>query len=550
MSEMSDYIRKRASRPKVRSGCVTCKFRRLKCDEGKPACFRCSNSGIRCRGYTIQAPLSTKKKEAVRQSLVPIRPAPPTLPNHEPSYLNLNQQEWLYFQDFTSATSTDPYGMIADTTRRTARSIESFFWTEVVLQESFFTPCISHGIVAISALVRSFQMDTTSSQKTQEHEQFALKQYGKALQLTRDFIADTKSTPERSRTLFIAATILAHFDCFYGNRDLATSHMQCARSLLTKETSKILDFRFVSILMSLDSVNYSTMGFESEFSYRQAIFGKEQIYIPEFFSSIEEAVKTRSILVTRANNLYIEMFKYRFTPRRNIPRSAIKLRDYYVAQLRQWDTVFRRSTWMSDCKPNITGHPVLRPESLRMRILISIIKLATSLNEPQSVTDELLEPFQYIVSYTRDIIEYEKHLLRSKSSFNFDIRTTIPLFEVALYCRNSPALRGEALKLLLSSHRREGAWDSRVIARIAIWKMALEQPGMDESGTIHENARCYGESFEVDRWNKEIRVTCRQNNERLPEGYRIVTDILQYGEIVDELFRSSLDRVTPSIFSS
>ncbi|KAF7896390.1 hypothetical protein EAF00_006404 [Botryotinia globosa] len=497
MSEMSDYIRKRASRPKVGSGCVT-------------------------------------------WNLVPIRPAPPTLPYHQLSYLNLSQQEWLYFQDFTSVTSTDPYGMIADTTRRTARLIESFFWTEVVLQKSFFTPCISHGIIAISALVRSFQMDTTSSQKAQDHEQFALEQYGKALQLTRDFIADTKSTPERSRTLFIAATVLAHFDCFYGNRDLATSHMQCARSLLAKETSKLLDYRFCQLL------HY---GLRIGLLYREAIFGKEQIYIPEFFSSIEEAVKTRSVLVTRANNLYIEMFKYRFTPRRNIPRSAIKLRDYYVAQLRQRDTVFRRSTWISDCKPNITGHPVLRPESLRMRILISIIKLATSLNEPQSVTDELLEPFQYIVSYTRDIIDYEKYLLRSNSSFDFDIRITIPLFEVALYCRNSPALRGEALKLLISSHRREGAWDSSVIARIAIWKMALEQPWMDEFGTIRENARCYGESFEVDRWSKEIRVTCRQNDERLPEGYRIVIDILQYGEIADGLFCSSLDQVTPSILS-
>ncbi|KAM0131663.1 hypothetical protein ACHAO1_007156 [Botrytis cinerea] len=522
------------------------RFRRLKCDEGKPACFRCSNSGIRCRGYTIQAPISTKKKEIVRQSLVPIRPAPPTLPNHEPSYLNLSEQEWLYFQDFASTTSTDPYGMIADATRRAARSIESFFWAEVVLQESFSTPCIRHGIVAISALVRSFQMDSASSQQIQDHEHFALKQYGKALQSTRDFIADTESTAERSRTLFIASVILAHFDCFYGNRDLAISHMQCARSLLTKETSKLLDYRFVSILMSLDSVNYSTMGFESEFSYRQAIFGKEQIHIPEFFLSIEEAVETRSILVARANNLYIEMFKYRFTPRGKIPRSAIKLRDYYVAQLRQWDTVFRRSTWISDCKPAISGHPVLRPDSLRLRVLISIIKLATSLNEPQSVTDKLLEPFQYIVSYTRDIIDYEKHSLRRKSSFNFDIRTTIPLFVVTLYCRNSPALRGEALKLLLSSHRREGAWDSRVIARIAIWKMALEQPGMDKSGTIRENARYYGESFEVDRWNREIRVTCRQNDESLPEGYRIVTDILQYGEIADELLRSSLDQVTPS----
>ncbi|KAG4029272.1 hypothetical protein MFRU_016g00300 [Monilinia fructicola] len=546
MTEMPDYVRKRASKPKVRSGCVTCKFRRLKCDEGKPVCFRCSNSGIRCRGYVTQASTSAKKKEVARQALVPIRPALPTLTCHEPSYLGLSEQEQLYFQDFASVTSTDPYGMILDPTRRTARSIESFFWTEVVLRESFTTPCIRYGIIAISALARSFQLDTIDSQYI--HEQFALKQYSKTLQSTRDFIAATRCTTERSRLLFISSMVLAHFDCFYGNRNLATSHMQCARSLLTKETSKFLDCRFVNALMSLDSVNYSAMGFESEFSYRQAIFGKEQTYIPEFFSDIEEAVETRSILVTRANNLYIELFKYRFTPKSKIPRSAVKLRDYYVAQLRQWDATFRRSTWMSDCKPGITGHPVLRPDSLRLRIVISLIKLATSLNESQSVTDELLEPFQYIVSYTRDIIEYETHSSKAKASFNFDIRTTIPLLEVALYCRNSLSLRNEALKLLLSSHRREGAWDSRVIARIAVWKMALEQPGMDKFGSIIVNARCYGESFEVDRWKKVVRVTCRQNDENMPGGYRIVTDKLEYGEVADELFRSTLDHITYSLF--
>ncbi|RAL65369.1 hypothetical protein DID88_000937 [Monilinia fructigena] len=167
MAEMSGYVRKRASKPKVRSGCVTCKFRRLKCDEGKPACFRCSNSGIRCRGgYITQATTSAKEKEFARQGLVPIRPAPPTLRCHEPSYLNLSQQEQLYFQDFASITSTDPYGMILDATRRTARSIESFFWTEVVLRESFTTPCIRYGIIAISALVRSLQLDNIYNRNT------------------------------------------------------------------------------------------------------------------------------------------------------------------------------------------------------------------------------------------------------------------------------------------------------------------------------------------------------------------------------------------------
>src|SRR5271156_3905141 len=44
-------IRKRARKPKVRTGCVTCKIRRIKCDEVKPACLRCTSSGRKCDGY-------------------------------------------------------------------------------------------------------------------------------------------------------------------------------------------------------------------------------------------------------------------------------------------------------------------------------------------------------------------------------------------------------------------------------------------------------------------------------------------------------------------
>lgn len=34
-------------------GCVTCKARRLKCDEGMPCCRRCSKAGITCEGYQL-----------------------------------------------------------------------------------------------------------------------------------------------------------------------------------------------------------------------------------------------------------------------------------------------------------------------------------------------------------------------------------------------------------------------------------------------------------------------------------------------------------------
>ncbi|KAI0439377.1 hypothetical protein F4803DRAFT_564580 [Xylaria telfairii] len=44
-------VKRRAAHAKARTGCVTCKRRKVKCDEAKPNCARCTKSGHRCAGY-------------------------------------------------------------------------------------------------------------------------------------------------------------------------------------------------------------------------------------------------------------------------------------------------------------------------------------------------------------------------------------------------------------------------------------------------------------------------------------------------------------------
>ncbi|KAL9561336.1 hypothetical protein ACKAV7_014691 [Fusarium commune] len=64
----------RASKPKVRTGCVTCKARHVKCDESRPTCIRCERAGIACGGF-VKASMK-KKAEITRATtrLIPIRP--------------------------------------------------------------------------------------------------------------------------------------------------------------------------------------------------------------------------------------------------------------------------------------------------------------------------------------------------------------------------------------------------------------------------------------------------------------------------------------------
>ncbi|KAJ5811340.1 hypothetical protein N7474_007641 [Penicillium riverlandense] len=52
---MSDVTKKakklRASAPKNRTGCGTCKIRHKRCDEAKPTCNTCRKTGRICDGY-------------------------------------------------------------------------------------------------------------------------------------------------------------------------------------------------------------------------------------------------------------------------------------------------------------------------------------------------------------------------------------------------------------------------------------------------------------------------------------------------------------------
>ncbi|KAF5518232.1 Arginine metabolism regulation protein II [Colletotrichum aenigma] len=52
---------------KVRTGCLTCKFRKIKCDERKPDCLRCAASGRPCGGYAVP------RNELRRHQLQPIQ---------------------------------------------------------------------------------------------------------------------------------------------------------------------------------------------------------------------------------------------------------------------------------------------------------------------------------------------------------------------------------------------------------------------------------------------------------------------------------------------
>ncbi|KAF6806514.1 hypothetical protein CSOJ01_08796 [Colletotrichum sojae] len=117
---------------KVRTGCITCKVRKVKCDEAKPACDRCTNTGRICDGYSLLAGIAVHAGDGWELILRnPDDVFPGAASPHEGRALQ-------YFRDAAGpsmAGTADPH-----------------FWTHVVLQFSALQPAVRHAVIAISDL--------------------------------------------------------------------------------------------------------------------------------------------------------------------------------------------------------------------------------------------------------------------------------------------------------------------------------------------------------------------------------------------------------------
>ncbi|KAH7311780.1 hypothetical protein B0J17DRAFT_381211 [Rhizoctonia solani] len=65
------------SQTRSRSGCLTCKARRKKCDETKPFCQRCEHTGVQCSGYSFLG--ATNDGKIVKLWTQPAYSMPPEL---------------------------------------------------------------------------------------------------------------------------------------------------------------------------------------------------------------------------------------------------------------------------------------------------------------------------------------------------------------------------------------------------------------------------------------------------------------------------------------
>ncbi|KAL1897572.1 hypothetical protein Sste5346_003875 [Sporothrix stenoceras] len=239
---------------KVKTGCRTCKLRKVKCDEGRPACSRCVSTGRTCEGYGIWgggnkgAPpnsvsavtpaalmmaMGRRQRQAAQSP--PWQSIPPQVLNGTVAPLSSQECHWLdWFRWRTAVKMRGAFSMA--------------FWDVLVIRASLEEPAVLHAALALSTVHRRVGggegMGISSNERMAVaeacSEEYTLRQYNKAIHhlmsspATRGVLGSSGISHgiASTRIMLVACMLFTCLEFMRGRFQTGSAHLQNGVRLL------------------------------------------------------------------------------------------------------------------------------------------------------------------------------------------------------------------------------------------------------------------------------------------------------------------------------
>ncbi|KAH7217516.1 hypothetical protein BKA60DRAFT_520337 [Fusarium oxysporum] len=438
----------RLSKPKVRSGCLTCKTRRVKCDEGKPVCARCIRGDFVCDGYetkpTKHETVLVPPAQVVPLRVLPLAPsALPGLDGHSVPYLDAfryhvaPELSGSFYMDFCEGTILT--GVHQDDSIR-----------QLVLALGALTLAIADDARDTKqSIVQSkpspLKVWGPSSVKNRNHAA-SLKHYLKGVQGLRERL---KLDPAHVsvRTMTVMTILMALFEILQGNHRSVDSILKSVTALLNEHLAH----------------QRSTEGSKDEITSVQhtfLCFSMMCQYSRQIISAIPIYMQIKTVSATEPPVFGVDLPKS-LLGRWRLFNSAMMA---YVGQAH--DVVALKDT------------EFMKSFHQRGRILY---KQALSWGEVIRA---------YLKTLLDDCTAWLKQQVRNGVPRHITLGEGIllPLSGIVRLCRVHD-VRMEALYLMQSVTWQEGAWDPQFLALGELGTVVMEERGREESGFIPASSR-------------------------------------------------------------
>ena len=181
------------------------RIRHVKCDEARPSCQRCTNTGRKCDGYPQD--LTVHSEDSPGQAML----------QRISTQIPGNATERRGFNYFVLNTSAELSGYF-----------DTSFWQRILLQASVAEPALRHAVISIGTLHESFANRELDYSSHSTERGFALNQYTKAIGHLRRSLATGNQAP---LTALMSCVLFVCFDSIRGHFESAMvkcqfSHME------------------------------------------------------------------------------------------------------------------------------------------------------------------------------------------------------------------------------------------------------------------------------------------------------------------------------------
>ena len=502
--------------------------RKIKCDGARPRCLRCSSSGRTCEGYTQ---VSQSKQIQIWHSeqqyhedfaVIELERALATL------IANAEEKRALYY--FREKAAPVLSG-----------SLDSDFWSRLVLQVGDSEPAVRLAIMAVGSLFEHMQYQgsdspTKDSQAavTGRRYQFAIQCYNKAIAALIKRLELQDSSEDIALltcVLFIYVEFLQGNDaealalCVKGSKVL--HNMQSAVSsspgstsqplALLSDRSGIIAVAIVPIFTRLEILSFL---FEQPIETPTHPLKLTDATPPELdysFTTLAEARIALYELMETCQQVIGAARMYKWGPQGDsdstlfIPPSGLSaLHSRVLSNLANWSLAFTSLTSLDLPLPlsSPSSSTTYATTLLHLYHLITHIWISTVLDPSETVIDAHLPAFESIILLSSLILSPTTATSsttppppRPPPHFTFEMGFIPPLYFTAINCRH-PLLRRQAVNLIHAGSKCEGLWDAEPIARIAERVIELEESG-GNTATLGTNTTSTWTEKNEGRWPEE-----------------------------------------------
>ncbi|KAI0847422.1 hypothetical protein F5Y00DRAFT_253981 [Daldinia vernicosa] len=445
----------RAIRSKVKSGCQTCKTRKVKCDEGKPVCFRCYSTGRVCEGYGVwggggnhygRRPIGSGRKSLTCFYT-------PTLVKA------VNKEETRYLEWFTYRSVLKLPGVF---------SFE--FWDKLIFQAASSEPAVLHSILALSSAHRTEGLcfDTSLDVAPDKQEHFTLEHYTKAITHLQPHF--TSRSNQSIRVALITCLMFVVMEYLRGHFKTGYNHLQNGLKLLNEFQARSSAIDSYSLFQEpcCDSADAWII---QAFIRLDEDCSSDIPATPLKFQSPNQARQHLDRILSQIFYLSHEC-RHQVRPLDKLdPQSLPSRQQRLRAKLDSWYDAFKESK--ASLVPSKIGHSTVAYIILRIYYMIAEIMVDTCIRpEDQMRYDTHTKSFKIIMdqlNYIRSLslsppLATVFHFSDTSSSIT-DLGAIPALYYIALKCRVR-SIRRDTIGFLLTTTHKEGIWCSHLAARI------------------------------------------------------------------------------------